>query len=64
VICPPDKRGRDDDNIYSSFKSYRDGIFQFLGMNDKAVRRTTLQWGDVRPGGALVVWLGAFEAKP
>jgi hypothetical protein len=57
VICPPDNRWRDDDNIYTSFKSYRDGMFQALELNDKLIRRTILEWGPVRPGGALLVTL-------
>jgi Holliday junction resolvase RusA-like endonuclease len=56
-ICPPDLRGRDDDNIYSSFKSYRDGMFKALEMNDKKIRRTILEWGEVEKGGALYVEL-------
>src|SRR5688572_23016021 len=42
IIFPPDNRDRDDDNIYTSFKSYRDGMFIALGMNDKAIRRTVI----------------------
>ncbi len=55
VICPPDKRRRDDDNIYSSFKPYRDGIFQALELDDKLVRRTIIEWGEVISGGELLV---------
>ena len=31
---PPDKRRRDDDNMIGSFKSYRDGIADALGLDD------------------------------
>jgi crossover junction endodeoxyribonuclease RusA len=60
-ICPPDRRGRDDDNIYSCFKAYRDGIFSALDMNDKKIRRTILEWGEVEKGGALYVTLERLE---
>lgn len=55
LICPPDNRKRDDDNILSAFKSYRDGIFQALEMDDRCVRRTILEWGDVMKDGGLYV---------
>jgi len=55
VIHPPDKRKRDDDNIYSAFKSYRDGVFQYLDLDDSAIRRTVLEWGEVIKGGELHV---------
>lgn len=35
---PPDRRGRDDDNLISAFKSGRDGIADALGVNDKRFR--------------------------
>lgn len=35
---PPDARWRDDDNMIGSFKSYRDGIAQALGVNDRRFR--------------------------
>lgn len=31
---PPDKRRRDDDNCYASFKSGRDGLAEALGVDD------------------------------
>lgn len=32
---PPDKRARDDDNVFAAFKSGRDGIAEALGIDDK-----------------------------
>jgi len=32
---PPDARHRDDDNMVGSFKNYRDGIADALGVNDR-----------------------------
>lgn len=52
---PPDNRRRDDDNLLSAFKSYRDGIFQALGVDDSNVRLTTLGMGIRVKGGQTVV---------
>jgi crossover junction endodeoxyribonuclease RusA len=35
TFYPPDKRLRDDDNMVGSFKSYRDGIADALGVDDR-----------------------------
>lgn len=35
TFCPPDARHRDDDNMVASFKAYRDGIADALGVNDR-----------------------------
>ncbi|WP_165856754.1 endodeoxyribonuclease RusA [Marinobacter sp. JSM 1782161] len=37
-VFPPDRRGRDDDNIIASFKSGRDGIADALNIDDKHFR--------------------------
>lgn len=55
LICPPDNRRRDDDNIVTAFKSYRDGIFKALGLDDNLIRRTVIERGNVEKGGALYV---------
>ncbi len=34
TFVPPDRRGRDDDNLIASMKPYRDGIAQALGVDD------------------------------
>jgi len=34
-LYPPDRRGRDDDNIIASFKAGRDGLALALGVDDK-----------------------------
>lgn len=33
-FTPPDRRGRDDDNLIASMKPYRDGIAEALGVDD------------------------------
>jgi hypothetical protein len=63
LICPPDRRSRDDDNILTAFKSTRDGIFKALGMNDKCVRRTILEWGEIEKDGALYVELKEMNCE-
>jgi crossover junction endodeoxyribonuclease RusA len=35
TFYPPDKRLRDDDNMVGSFKAYRDGIADALGVDDR-----------------------------
>jgi len=57
TICPPDKRRRDDDNIYAAFKSYRDGIFKALELDDSLIHRTVLERGPVEKDGALYITL-------
>lgn len=34
TFIPPDRRGRDDDNLIASMKPYRDGIAEALGVDD------------------------------
>ena len=60
---PPDKRWRDDDNMISMCKSYRDGIFQALGLNDHLVRRTTGERFDPVSGGKVIISVEYYEGK-
>ena len=57
LVCPPDRRRRDDDNVLSAFKSIRDGIFHALELDDSLIRRTVIERGDVEKGGAIYVRL-------
>ena len=57
LVCPPDRRRRDDDNVLSAFKSALDGIFRALELDDNLIRRTVIERGDVEPGGAIYVML-------
>lgn len=54
---PPDKRKRDLDNLYATFKAYQDGIFLALGMDDYLIERVILQRGNVIRGGCVTVEL-------
>lgn len=38
TFYPPDRRRRDDDNMVGSFKAYRDGIADALGVDDQRFR--------------------------
>lgn len=60
-ICPPDKRRRDNDNVVSAFKSYRDGMFQALGIDDSFVYRLIVERGDIEKGGAVYVGISKLE---
>ena len=63
VLMPPDRRRRDDDNVFAAFKSYRDGMFRALELDDRLIRRTVIEWGDVMKGGGIYVRLTEME-KP
>lgn len=57
TFYPPDRRGRDDDNLIASFKSYRDGIADALGIDDKRIRIHPVLADEIRTGGAVEVVL-------
>ena len=64
LIFPPDKRGRDDDNVLASLKSYRDGIFDALGINDRRVRLSTHGFGPVKHNGMVYVYVKPLTELP
>jgi crossover junction endodeoxyribonuclease RusA len=57
TFCPPDKRRRDLDNLYATFKPYQDGIFEALRMDDSLIDRVILQRGEVVKDGCVIVEL-------
>ncbi len=57
TFCPPDKRRRDLDNLYATFKTYQDGIFEELRMDDSLIDRVILQRGSVVKNGSVIVEL-------
>lgn len=63
LLCPPNRLKRDDDNVLTMFKSYRDGIFLALNMDDGLIRRTIIDWGEVELGGAIYVELKELETN-
>lgn len=60
-LCPPNKRRRDMDNVYSAFKSYQDGLFRALNLDDSLIRRVVMEWGEVELDGAVYVDLKPLE---
>lgn len=53
----PDKRRRDDDNLLSSLKPYRDGIAEALGIDDTRFQSHPVLENEVVKGGRVVVRL-------
>jgi crossover junction endodeoxyribonuclease RusA len=58
VFQEPDKRRRDDDNLISSVKAFRDGVADALGIDDSRFE-TTIRRGTPVKGGAVRVILEA-----
>ena len=55
---PPDRRGRDDDNVIASFKAGRDGIASVIGVDD-GKWNVTYSFGEPVERGRVVVEIGA-----
>jgi len=56
TFFPPDRRRRDDDNVFAGFKAGRDGIAQALGIDDNRFRyRPYLSDKRMEGGGVRVV---------
>ena len=55
TFCPPDRRKRDLDNLYASFKAYQDGMMELLGVDDSRIERVILQRGSVVEYGKVIV---------
>lgn len=54
---PPDRRRRDDDGMIGAFKAGRDGIADALRCDDHTFR-PDYRFGNVHPGGRIVVEIG------
>ena len=50
-FSPPDKRRRDLDNLHASTKFFQDGVCLALSVDDSQIKATTVEWGNVVPGG-------------
>jgi crossover junction endodeoxyribonuclease RusA len=61
LIRPPDKRRRDNDNIITAFKSYRDGMFKALGLDDSLIKRMVIEFGEIEKDGAIYVDLKEIQ---
>ena len=63
TFCPPDKRRRDLDNIFGSFKPHRDGVSEALGIDDALWNPIVIKWGEYRKHGAVIVELTKDEEE-
>ena len=54
TFYPPDRRRRDDDNMVASFKAYRDGIADALGVDDRRFRPHYFFEDAAKPGKVIV----------
>lgn len=61
-FIPPDRRHRDDDNLIAAFKAGRDGIAQWLGIDDRQLVTRAEISKNITPGGAVLVTLEPLEA--
>lgn len=59
---PPDRRHRDDDNVFASFKSGRDGMAEALGIDDVRIRMHP--WLKPEIGGMVKVRLTPIPSLP
>lgn len=55
TFFPPDNRLRDDDNMVGSFKAFRDGIADALGVDDRRFRPHYFFEDSAKPGRITVV---------
>ena len=60
TFYPPDNRRRDDDNMVASFKAYRDGIADALGVDDRCFRPHYFFEDAAKPGRVTVEIGGAL----
>ena len=51
----PDRRHRDDDNVFASFKAGRDGIADALSVNDRRFRMHPMLSDEVFKNGKVIV---------
>lgn len=61
VLNPPDKRRRDLDNAWKVIADSltKAGVWQ----DDKFIRKLTLEWGEVRPGGTVAITVAPRDAE-
>ena len=61
TFYPPDKRRRDIDNFLSMEKHYQDGVFACIGIDDSAIKETSITWGEVVRGGKVTLQLEEMD---
>lgn len=63
----PDRISRDYDNVVTSMKTYQDGVFKALGVDDKLIKPGTWDWGEPqgrKKGGWVVFDLTVIQWVP
>ncbi len=63
TFCPPDKTRRDLDNLLASCKPLMDGICGGLQIDDSQIKRITVEWGEVVPGGSVLFSITKIERE-
>ena len=61
VLYPPTRRHYDQDNTIAANKAALDGVCQALQIDDHAIKRTVIEWGDVTKGGEILLELSPIE---
>lgn len=59
TFLPPDRRPRDLDNMFASFKAQIDGIAEYLGVNDSTFSFTISKGEPVKNGAVEIIVTGA-----
>ena len=54
AIHPPDNRRRDYINVLSALKNYEDGIFDYIGWDDRHIKHVDVRWRRSCPEGKIV----------
>jgi len=54
AIHPPDNRRRDYINVLSAIKNYEDGIFDYIGWDDRHIRHVDIRWRRSCPDGMVL----------
>lgn len=54
---PPDNRWRDDDNLIGALKSYRDGVADAIGFNDRQIMNSVMLRQPAIPQGKVTLEL-------
>ena len=57
AIYPPDNRRRDLDNIVAAIKSYQDGIFSYMGLDDSMITHKEVIMRRSCPEGKIIYLL-------
>ena len=54
AIRPPDNRRRDYINVLAALKNYEDGVFDYIGWDDRHIKHVDIRWRRSCPDGKIV----------